>query len=356
MDAAQTLPMQTSTIFDLASVTKISATTVAVMKLVEQGKVDVKKKASDYLPWLKGGDKENLTVENLLLHQAGLVAWIPFYKEVTDAATGKASPAVFTPFKQSNFSVDVTDQLFMRNDWVDTMYRRIYTSPVAAKELKYVYSDNDFILLGKLVEAVSGLPLEQYVQQQFYAPMGMRTTGFKPYEHFANSSIAPTEQEKVFRQQLVWGYVHDPGAAMFGNVAGHAGLFSNAEDLAKLYQMLLNGGQFNGKQYLKKSTIDWFTSYQTPISRRGLGFDKPEKNNSLRNEKTAYPAQFVSAATYGHTGFTGTCVWVDPATELVYIFLSNRVHPGGGDNRTLLDLNIRSRIHDVLYKSLQGKP
>lgn len=356
LDAAQTLPMQTGTIFDLASVTKISATTVAVMKLVEQGKVDVKKKASDYLPWLKGGDKENLTVENLLLHQAGLVAWIPFYKEVTDAATGKASPAVFTPFKQSNFSVDVTDQLFMRNDWVDTMYRRIYTSPVAAKELKYVYSDNDFILLGKLVEAVSGLPLEQYVQQQFYAPLGMHTTGFKPFEHFANSSIAPTEQEKVFRQQLVWGYVHDPGAAMFGNVAGHAGLFSNAEDLAKLYQMLLNGGQFNGKQYLKKSTIDWFTSYQTPISRRGLGFDKPEKNNSLRNEKTAYPAQFVSAATYGHTGFTGTCVWVDPATELVYVFLSNRVHPGGGDNRTLLDLNIRSRIHDVLYKSMQSKP
>ncbi len=356
LDAAQTLPMQTGTIFDLASVTKISATTVAVMKLVEQGKVDVKKKASDYLPWLKGGDKENLTVENLLLHQAGLVAWIPFYKEVTDAATGKASPAVFTPFKKDHYSVDVTNRLFMRNDWVDTMYRRIYTSPVAAKELKYVYSDNDFILLGKLVEAVSGLPLEQYVQQQFYAPLGMHTTGFKPFEHFANSSIAPTEQENVFRQQLVWGYVHDPGAAMFGNVAGHAGLFSNAEDLAKLYQMLLNGGQFNGKQYLKKSTIDWFTSYQTPISRRGLGFDKPEKNNSLRTEKTAYPAQYVSAATYGHTGFTGTCVWVDPATELVYIFLSNRVHPGGGDNRTLLDLNIRSRIHDVLYKSMQSKP
>lgn len=356
LDAAHTLPMQTGTIFDLASVTKISATTVAIMKLYELGKVDLKKKVSDYLPWLKGGDKENLTIENLLLHQAGLVAWIPFYKEVTDEATGKASPTVFASFKQHNFSVDVTDRLFMRNDWVDTLYQRIYTSPVATKELKYVYSDNDFILLGKLVEAASGLPLDQYVQEQFYVPLGMHTTGFKPFEHFANSNIAPTEQEKVFRQQLIWGYVHDPGAAMFGNVAGHAGLFSNAEDLAKLYQMLLNGGQFNGKQYLKKSTIDWFTSYQTPISRRGLGFDKPEKNNSLRNEKTAYPAQFVSAATYGHTGFTGTCVWVDPATELVYIFLSNRVHPAGGDNRLLLDLNIRSRIHDVVYKSMMAKP
>jgi CubicO group peptidase (beta-lactamase class C family) len=154
---------------------------------------------------------------------------------------------------------------------------------------------------------------------------------------------------------MVWGYVHDPGAAMFNNVAGHAGLFSNATDLAKLYQMLLSGGVFNGKRYLKKETIDWFTSYQTPISRRGLGFDKPEKNNAVRDAKTAYPARYVSSATYGHTGFTGTCVWVDPKQELVYIFLSNRVHPQGGDNRKLLDLNIRSRIQEIVYESMGAK-
>jgi len=346
-------PADAGTVYDLASVTKISATTVSVMKLVEEGKLDVKKKASDYLPWLKGGDKENITIENLLLHQAGLVSWIPFYKEVTNASTGKADPDIFSPAKSGSFSVDVTDGLFMRHDWVDTMYSRIYTSPVVTKELKYVYSDNDFILLGKVVESISGLPLEQYVKKNFYEPLGMQSTGFKPYEHFANSNIAPTEKEKIFRQSLVWGYVHDPGAAMFGNVAGHAGLFSNATDLAVLYQMILNGGTFGGKRFLKKETIDWFTAYQTPISRRGLGFDKPEKNNATRPAKSTYPAQYVSGKTFGHTGFTGTCVWVDPEYDLVYIFLSNRVNPEGGDNRKLLDLNIRSRIHDIVYESLE---
>lgn len=341
------------TVYDLASVTKISATTVSVMKLVEEGKLDVKKKVSDYLPWLKGGDKENITIENLLLHQAGLVAWIPFYKEVTNASSGKADPSIFSNTKSESFSVDVTDGMFMRRDWMDTMYQRIYTSAVATKELKYVYSDNDFILLGKVIESISGLPLEQYVKKHFYDPLNMSSTGFKPYEHFANSLVAPTEKEKIFRQSLVWGYVHDPGAAMFGNVAGHAGLFSNATDLAVLYQMFLNGGTFGGKRYLKKETIDWFTTYQTPISRRGLGFDKPEKNNAIRTVKTSYPAQYVSSKTYGHTGFTGTCVWVDPVYDLVYIFLSNRVNPEGGDNRKLLDLNIRSRIQDIVYESLE---
>ncbi len=352
LDAGQTLPTATEHVYDLASVTKTSATTVAVMKLVEEGRLQLQQKASYYLPWLTGGDKENLTIENLLLHQAGLVAWIPFYKEVTDAQSGQALPTVFRRQRQPGFEVPVTDELHMRNDWVDTLYRRIYQSPVASAELKYVYSDNDFILLGKVVEAVSGQPLDQYVARTFYQPLGMHSTGFRPYEHFANSAIAPTEQEKIFRQQLIWGYVHDPGAAMFGNVAGHAGLFSNASDLARLYQMLLNGGEYNGQRYLKKETIDWFTSYQTPISRRGLGFDKPEKNNAQRSEKAAYPARWISGATYGHTGFTGTCVWADPSQQLLYIFLSNRVHPQGGDNRLLLDLNIRGRIHDVIYESL----
>ncbi len=348
------IPVTPTTLYDLASVTKISSTTVSVMKLVEEGKLDVKKKASDYLPWLKGNNKENLTIENLLLHQAGLVSFIPFYKEVIDN-NGKPLPNIFSPTKTTDFNVDVTDALFMRRDWVDTMYHRIYTSAVDEKQLKYVYSDNDFILLGRVVEAISGLSLEKYVKQNFYEPLGMSSTGFRPYEHFANSMVAPTENEKIFRNGLVWDYVHDPGAAMFGNLAGHAGLFSNATDLAKLYQMLLNGGTFDGKRYLKKETIDWFTSYQTPVSRRGLGFDKPEKDNALRTPEKAYPAQFVSPATFGHTGFTGTCVWVDPKYDLVYIFLSNRVNPDGGDNHKLSDLNIRSRIQDIIYESMEKR-
>jgi CubicO group peptidase (beta-lactamase class C family) len=190
------------------------------------------------------------------------------------------------------------------------------------------------------------------VNETFYKPLGMTSTGFRVFEHFPNSRIAPTEKEKTFRKEQIWGYVHDPGAAMFGNVAGHAGLFSNANDMAVIYQMLLNGGQYGGKRYLKKSTIDWFTSYQAPISRRGLGFDKPEKDNDRNPVEKAYPAKTPSPFTYGHTGFTGTCVWVDPKNDLVYIFLSNRVQPQGGDNRKLLDLNIRGRIHEAIYRSM----
>jgi CubicO group peptidase (beta-lactamase class C family) len=346
-----TRPTSIETIYDLASVTKISATTVSVMKLYEQGKLDLKAPISDYLPWLKGTNKASLLVENLLLHQAGLNAFIPFFKEVTDSS-GKVRSGIFKPYKTEAFGVTVTNELYMCNDWVDTMYSRIASSKLAEGELKYVYSDNDFILLGKIVEAASGLPLEAFAHQTFYGPMGMHTTGFKPNQTFELPRIAPTENEKGFRQQQLWGTTHDPGAAMFGNVAGHAGLFSNAPDLARLYQMLLNGGRFEGKMYLKKSTIDLFTAYQSPISRRGLGFDKPEKDNARRPKDKAYPSASASGQTYGHTGYTGTCVWVDPAKDLIYIFLSNRVFPDGGENNKLSTLNIRSRIQEAVYAGL----
>lgn len=346
------IPVTPRTIYDLASVTKISATTVCLMKLVEEGKIDVKQPVSKYLPWLKDSDKENLLVENLLLHQAGLNPFIPFYKEVMDK-DGNPLSTVLSATKEVPFETTVTDALYLRNDWNDTMYERIKTSIVSDRELKYVYSDNDFILLGKIIEAVTGKPLDVYASETFYKPLGMSTTRFKPYEHFANDMIAPTEKEKQFRQQLIWGYVHDPGAAMFNNVAGHAGLFSNAADLSKLYQMLLNGGIYNKHRYLEKQTIDWFTSYQTPVSRRALGFDKPEKDNDIRSVEKAYPSKSVSPATYGHTGFTGTCVWVDPQYQLIYIFLSNRVNPSGGDNLKLSQLNIRSRIQEVIYQAME---
>ena len=347
--ADSVMPVTTSTLYDMASVTKISATTVSVMKLYEQGKLDIHQTIGHYLPWLNGSGKEKLLVENLLLHQAGLNAYIPFFREVSDKA-GNPNPAVFAGYKHNNFDIAVTNDLYMRHDWRDSMFARIKSSALVTNELKYVYSDNDFILLGKIVEAVAGMPLEQYVQQTFYDPLGMTSTGFKPYEHFANNTIAPTEDEKIFRKGLVWGYVHDPGAAMFGNVAGHAGLFSNATDLAKLYQMLLNGGTYDGQQYLKKETIDFFTAYQTPISRRGLGFDKPEKDNDLREADKAYPAKAVSLQTFGHTGFTGIGVWVDPKYDLIYMFFSNRVNPDGSNK--LLQMNVRSRIQDVVYKAI----
>jgi len=192
--------------------------------------------------------------------------------------------------------------------------------------------------------------LDQYVEQNFYSKLGMTTTGFRPWKKFPIENIVPTEEEKHFRMQLLQGDVHDEGASMFGEVAGHAGLFSDAYDLSILYQMLLNGGQFNGVLYLKPETIKFFTDYHSKISRRGYGFDKPEKDNATRNEP--YPSLTASPETFGHTGFTGTCVWVDPKYSMVYVFLSNRVYPGR-DNPRLSSMNIRSKIQEAIYKAIK---
>lgn len=345
-----TEPVNTASIYDLASVTKISATTVSLMKLYEEGKLDIHKTLGDYLPWVRGTDKAGLSIKKIILHQAGLNAFIPFYRETIDSATGIPKPWFYQSFPDELYSVRVADSMYMRHDWIDTMYKRILESKLGPAD-KYVYSDNDFIFMGKVVQQITGLPLNEYVKQTFYDPLNMASTGFKPREHEPLNRIAPTEKEKLFRLQLIRGDVHDPGSAMFGGVAGHAGLFSDAYDLAKLYQMLLNGGELNGTRFLKKETIDYFTAYHSDISRRGLGFDKPEKDNATRKPVDAYPAKSVSPLTYGHTGFTGICVWVDPAYNLLYIFLSNRVNPDGGENLKLSHLNVRSNIQETIYES-----
>ena len=338
----------TESVYDMASVTKICATTLAVMKLYEEGKIDLKKTLGDYLPWTKGSNKAPLVLEEILLHQAGLVPYIPFNKETIDAA-GTPLSTYYNTQKNDSFSIKVAENLFMRNSWKDTMYQRILQSPLTAKG-KYVYSDNDFIFLAKVVEAISGVPLDEYVKEQFYAPLQLTSAGFKPREHLPLNRIAPSENEAIFRKQLLRGNVHDPGAAMFGGVAGHAGLFSDAYDIAIIMQMLLNGGSFNGKQYLKKETINYFTAYHSNISRRGFGFDKPEKDNATRTEP--YPSISVSPLTFGHTGFTGTCVWADPAHNLTYVFLSNRVTPDGGANTKLYKLNVRTTIQEIIYGAM----
>jgi len=335
-------------IFDLASVTKISATTVSVMKLYEQGKLDLKKKLGDYLPIVRGSNKEYLRIDDILLHQAGLAPFIPFYKETIDSLTGEPKANIYRSKPEPGFTVRVAEGIYMRNDWEDTMFARILASPLGPLG-KYVYSDNDFIFLGKIVEQITGMKLDEYVQKTFYKPIGMMSTGYKPRERFPSDKIVPTETEKHFRRQTTQGDVHDEGASMFGGVAGHAGLFSNAYDLAMLYQMLLNGGEFNGNRFLKKETIDLFTAYHSKNSRRGYGFDKPEKNNAFRKEP--YPCSLVSPQAFGHTGFTGTCVWVDPKYELVYVFLSNRVYPTR-DNNKLGQMSIRGKIQDAIYRAL----
>ena len=338
--------MSSDAIFDLASVTKISVTTISVMKLYEQGKLDLTKTLGDYLLWTKGSNKENLVIKDLLLHQAGLVPFIPFYREVIDTITGIPNPELFSATLNSNYSIRVAENIYLKKSWNDTMLQRILQSPLTTNG-NYVYSDNDFILLGKIVEAISGMSLDQFVQKNFYSKMGMESAGFTPRRRFGLNKIVPTEVEKHFRKQTIHGDVHDEGASMFGGVSGHAGLFSNAYDLSMLYQMLMQGGLWNGERYLQKQTIEKFTAYGSPNSRRALGFDKPEKDNATR--KDPYPSKEVSLQTFGHTGFTGTCVWVDPEKKLVYIFLSNRVNPTR-NNSLLSQLLVRGKVQDAIYK------
>ena len=228
------------------------------------------------------------------------------------------------------------------------MYHVMAKSPIGQPG-RYLYSDNDFIFLGKVVEQVTGKPLNDYVHDVFYTPMGLDNIHYLPLHDVPRDRIVPTEYEKTFRRQLLRGNVHDPGAAMFGGVAGHAGLFSNAYDLACLMQMLLNGGKWNDISYLKPETIHLFTAYGSDNSRRGLGFDKPEKDNASRKEP--YPAMGASPETFGHTGFTGTCVWADPAKNLVFVFLSNRVHPNGSS--LLNQMNVRPKLLEAVYDALR---
>lgn len=352
------------TIYDVASVTKVMATTIAVMKLYDEGKLMLTKTLGDYLPWTIGTNKQNLVIRNVLLHQAGLKGWIPFYKETIDTLrSDRAYYSIYSTEFDSLHSVRVAQNMYMRHDWTDTMYARILQSAVGVQGV-YLYSDLDFIFMGKIVEGITGMPLDQYVKKTFYNPLEMSSSSFKAREYFQINTIAPTENEPGFRHQLLRGDVHDPGAAMFGGVAGHSGLFSSAYDLAVLCQMLLNGGRLNGLNFFKKSTVDLFTSYQNSESRRGLGFDKPEKNVVISNADSSccgftilprahepYPTASASPLTFGHTGFTGTCVWVDPTYNLVFIFLSNRVYSNGDAGR-FNRMNIRPKVQEIVYNAL----
>jgi beta-glucosidase-like glycosyl hydrolase/CubicO group peptidase (beta-lactamase class C family) len=343
----KSIPVSTETVYDMASVTKVCATTIAIMKLYDEGKISLGKKLGDYLPWVRNSSKENLFIEDILLHQAGLVAYIPFYKEIIDH-NGLPTGNYYSSFSKDSFNIRVAENFYLRNDWRDTMYARILQSPLGPT--KYVYSDNDFIFLGKIVESITGLTLDEYVRKEFYVPLGLTSAGFRPRERLPLSRIAPTEQEKYFRLQLLHGDVHDPGAAMFGGVSGHAGLFSDAYDIAVIMQMLLNNGSFNGKKYLEPATIQKFTAYHSAYSRRGYGFDKPEKDNASRPEP--YPCISASEYSFGHTGFTGTFAWADPLYNLNFILLANRVNPEGGDNKKFLNMNIRGKMLETVYKAM----
>ena len=336
------------TVYDLASMTKTSATTVSIMKLVEEGKVSIDKTIGDYLPWVKGNDKEKITLKDLLLHQAGLFPFIKFYEFLMDK-DGKFLPDMVSPTPDNTHHQMMTPTKYLIDSWIDSIHNKILASPITTAG-KYVYSDNDFIFLGAIVEQVSGMSLNEYTTQNIYGPLGMKSTGFLPLEKTSIDKIAATEIDDYYRHELIQGSVHDEGASVFGGIAGHAGLFGNTTDLAKLYLMLMNKGQWQGQTYFQPNTVDLFTSYQTDKSRRGLGFDKPEKNNA--SLKDPYPCLSASPSTFGHTGFTGTCVWADPDNQLLFIFLSNRVYPTR-NSKVYNALNMRSKIQERIYAAIK---
>ena len=338
-----------NTIYDVASITKSLSTTLAMMKLYEDDKYDLNDKLSEFLPYLKNTNKKKITIKQALSHNAGLKAWVPFYKETI--IENKPNPLYYS-FNYSdlvNYRI-VCDSLCIRKDYRDEILKKIAQSDINKKQ-GYQYSDLGFILLGDMIEVITKMQLDEFVSTNFYSPMALNHTGFNPRNKFSVNNIAPTENDNYFRNKLIRGYVHDQTSSMMGGVAGHAGLFSNAMDIAKLCQMLMNDGEYKGRQYLKKTTIDTFNKKYFKNNRRGLGFDKPVMNSKNNNSPCS---KYASEESYGHTGFTGTYFWIDPVENIGVIFLSNRVYPSANDNK-LSKLNIRTDIHDLVYQAIRDK-
>ena len=338
--------VKNSDIYDLASITKIAASTPSVMKLLEEKQIQLDDSLGVYLPELAGTNKQHIIIREMMTHQAGLRDWIPFWMHTVKK--GQYQKGIYSPTQSDSFPLRVAQDLYISKKYTDTIYRDINNSELKGVG-KFKYSDLGYYYLKKIIEQKTGLPLNEYVSKTFYAPLGLSTMGYSPRERFSLNRIPPTEYDVKFRKQLVHGDVHDQGAAMLGGVGGHAGLFSNANDLAILMQMYLQKGTYAGVRYLDSTIINNCTACQyCADNRRGVGFDKPETNPA----KDSPVCECVSYMSYGHTGFTGTITWVDPAKNLVYVFLSNRVYPDADINK-LAKLGIRSRIQEVIYKAIK---
>lgn len=342
------VPVKNTDVYDIASVTKISATALACMLLYDKRKLDIDAKASRYLSFLRETDKKDMTIRQLMAHEAGLKAWIPFWKQTVDSS-GNLSPEYYRDKSERGFTVQVAERLFIRDDYKEIIKQQIIAEPLGTPG-NYVYSDLGLILLQWIVEKVSGKELDHYITDNFYKPMGLWKMGYRPGEWADSSSIIPTEIDTAFRHKLVHGFVHDPAAAMMGGVAGNAGVFTNARSLAVVMQMLLNKGEYAGRRYIQASTVELFTAKAFPSStnRRALIFDKPDVSKGLNGPS----APSASDAAFGHSGFTGTYAWADPEHNMVFIFLSNRVYPSAGNNK-LAHSNLRSLLMDTVYKAIK---
>jgi len=333
-------------IYDVASLTKILATLPMVMELVDRNIISLETTLSEILPEYKNSNKANVTLKQMLSHYARLRSWIPFYVNTLDTITKQPSEKYYSKEASKEFSVQVAEDLFIREDMTDSIYDMILKSDLRRK-LNYKYSDLPYYILKKYLEEFFGSPLEVLVQRDFYKSLGANYTTYLPLEKFSKKNIPPTEDDTIFRMQKVQGYVHDQGAAMLGGVSGHAGLFSNANDIAKIMQMYLWKGFYGGKRYLKPETIEMFNTcyYCEDDVRRGVGFDKPQLDD------IGPTCGCVSMSSFGHSGFTGTFTWADPEKEIVYVFLSNRTYPDA-DNRKIIERNLRSDIQQVIYDAI----
>ncbi len=371
-------PVYATDLYDLASVTKVAATTQALMKLADEGCLDINQKLSAYLSYLEKTNKKDLVIKDILLHQSGLAPFIQFYFSTLEPVF-KNQPLISSvqtdvnPIKIGNgqylnrytrfdgdiiadkYSLDfpfkVADKMYILKSWPDTVFAGIADSRLSGKK-EYVYSDLGFILFKQLVDSITRVHFDVFLDSVFYSKLGAPRLCFNPLDRFDADGIAPTEDDQLFRMQQVRGYVHDPRAAMLGGISGHAGLFGNSLDLAKLLQMMLNGGEYGGERFISRETIELFTKEYSgiPGSRRGLGFDKPEPDKS----KPGSSCLSASPLSYGHTGFTGTMVWVDPEWDLIYVFLSNRVYPDASNNK-LLETNVRTDVQQIIYNAIMDK-
>lgn len=363
-------------LFDLASITKVAASTASLMKLIDDRKFKLRKKLKSYLPELDTTDKGDLTFKDILTHQAQLTAWIPFYLlfikdyeneevKLTSKYYSRTFPykldrysylkynhsypdSMFSTTADTIFNRKVADKLYMNKAWVDSIYSRITASELREKK-EYKYSDLGYYYIYRVIEKITGEKLQDYTDENFYLKLGAKRLTYLPLEKFDAKEIAPTEDEKIFRKQLLRGYVHDPGAALLGGVCGHAGLFGNANDLGKMAHLFMNYGTYGGEFFISRKLIEDFTDcpFCKDGNRRGVGFDKPPTDpNHVRSV-----AASATPKSYGHSGFTGTLMWIDPEYDLIYIFLSNRIHPTS-HNKKIYSLDIRPSIHELLYQSI----
>lgn len=342
--------VKTDDIYDLASITKIAASTISVMKLQEQGKISIYQPLERYVDNATGTNKADLTLLDIMAHRAGLRSWIPFYEQtIAGAARGSASISsnFYSRRPAGNFQAKVTDQLYLRKDFQDSIWQQIYSSEISPVK-DYVYSDLGYYMIAEMIAQQTGKTIDEYVQETFYQPLGLKTATYNPLNEFDKSRIVPTEEDRYWRNQKVHGYVHDMGAAMLNGVSGHAGLFANAQDVAVLMQMLLNMGYYGGQQYLTPATIQLFTTRHPDETRRGIGFDMLE----LSPDKEPNLSTKASERTFGHLGFTGTATWADPDQNLVFVLLTNRTYPSMRNNK-FSKLDYRPRIQEIVYNALE---